>query len=154
MRFLAFSLWFLKKILYSISWESWSNVSEIVFRLTYVRNAAGLIKDKGRLAHILVTLFITIWMSNRIISGIMIQQSTWLDYNGGLIKLTRKFCMKTNTSGTNNTIDNHPHINLRVATITTVTTIIFNIVLTFCYFTVLKTRYLSTKITFEVINLW
>ena len=105
--------------------------------MTYVRNASGLIRDKARLAHILLILFITIWMSNRTISGIIIQQSKGSQYDGGLIKLSRKYCMSKNASGSTDT--NDAHTNVR-ATAVYINAILFDFVLTFSYFTALKTK--------------
>ena len=52
----------------------------IVFRFIYVRNAHDLLRDKARLLHIVVWLFISIWFSKRAITYSLSQLVRGLNY--------------------------------------------------------------------------
>ena len=111
---------------------------EIYFRLLYVRNASGLIRDKARLLHILLVLAIVVWMSKRTITGLIVYDSKFK----GFLILSRNFCMKTQTNVTTERFHNtHPTDSMHNIHILLINGFIYDVVLFSCYFTALKTRY-------------
>ena len=100
-------------------------------RMMYVRNASGLIRDRARLLHIILILFIVVWMSNRNFMGIIVHSTR---YKGHLI-LSKNICMKTNT-----TVETD-EFNIPVSTIpVSINGFIYDVVLTSSYFIALKNR--------------
>ena len=95
-------------------------------RMMYVRNASGLIRDRARLLHIILILFIVVWMSNRNITGMIVQR---VRFKGHLI-LSRNICMKTNTTAATDKFNIPVYIN----------GFIYDVVLTSSYFIALKNR--------------
>ena len=95
-------------------------------RMMYVRNASGLIRDRARLLHIILILFIVVWMSNRNFMGIIVHS---VRYKGHLI-LSKNICMKTNT-----TVETDK-FNIPVS----INGFIYDVVLTSSYFIALKNR--------------
>ena len=92
----------------------------------YVRNASGLIRDRAKLLHILVILFVVIYISNRNIFQIIIQHSLSNEF------YTRNICMKAPA----------PVLPDQFLTMAYVNGSLYDIVLTFCYFKALKARYI------------
>ena len=100
-------------------------------RLMYVRNAMGLIRDRARLLHIILILFIVVWMSNRNFMGIIAHRVR----NTGHLILSKNICMKTNT-----TVETD-EFNIPVSTIpVSINGFIYDVVLTSSYFIALKNR--------------
>ena len=95
-------------------------------RMMYVRNASGLIRDRARLLHIILILFIVVWISNRNFMGIIAHS---VRYKGHVI-LSKNICMKTNT-----TVETDK-FNIPVS----INGFIYDVVLTSSYFIALKNR--------------
>ena len=108
------------------------------FRLLYVRNASGLIRDSARLLHILLVLVIVVWWSNRTITGFIIYNSK---FKGSLV-LSRNFCMKTVTNVTTDRFHiTHPTDSMHNIHAIIINGFLYDVVLFTCYFTAIKTRY-------------
>ena len=103
----------------------------IHLRLIYVRNASGLLRDKAKLLHILVTLFIVIWVSNRNIMAMIIQYSSIGYRPNSYLLMSKKICMKSPTTVLTDKILIAANVN----------GFLFDIVLTFSYFMALQARY-------------
>ena len=98
------------------------------WRLIYVRNAPGLVRDRAKLLHILVILFLVIYISNRNILQIIIQYSS--KGNGSKEHYTRNICMKAAT----------PVLSDKFLLTLYVNGFLHDLVMTLCYFIALKTR--------------
>ncbi len=94
----------------------------------YVRNASGLVRDRAKLLHILVILFLVIYFSNRNIIKIIRLHSS--KDNGSMEYYTRFICMKARTPVLTNKFLMSAYIN----------GFLYDLVLTFSYFIALKTR--------------
>ena len=105
-------------------------------RLTYVRNASGLVRDGARLLHTLVILFIVIWISHRNIAGILILYSSKELRSQGFIILSRNICTKANTTV----------LTYKFQTVFFINGFLYGLAMTFCYFIALKTRYKQSLI--------
>ena len=99
--------------------------------MIYVRNAPGLLIDKARLLHILVIIFIVIWISNRNITANIIQYSSKGYRPNGYIILSRNICMKSTTTILTDKYLASAYVN----------GFLFDFVLTFSYFMALRARY-------------
>ena len=88
-----------------------------------MRNASGLVRDGARLLHLLVILFIVIWVSRRTIIGILILYSSKGLRRQGFIILSRNICMKANTTVLTDNFQILNHIN----------GFLYGLVLTYCY---------------------
>ena len=97
----------------------------------YVRNASGLVRDRAKLLHIIVILFLVIYISKRNIIRILIRHWTSSKDSGSNVFHTRNICMKTTTSILSN----------QFITIAYVNAFLYDLVLTLCYFIALKARY-------------
>ena len=69
----------------------------IYFRFIYVRNAAGLVKDKAKLLHMGIMIFCVSWHFNRICMRVVAPM--WKGFNFEQ-KPPGKYCMKTNLNST------------------------------------------------------
>ena len=87
--------------------------------------------DKARLLHVLVILFIVIWISNRNISRIIIQYSSKGYRRNGYIILSKNICMKSTTTVLTDRFHMSAYVN----------GLLYDIVLTFSYFMALQARY-------------
>ena len=100
-------------------------------RMMYVRNASGLVRDRARLLHIILILFIVVWMSNRNFIGIIAHRVR----NKGHLILSKNICMRTNTTVEAN------KFQIPVSTIPfSINGFIYDVVLTSSYFIALKNR--------------
>ena len=99
----------------------------------YVRNASGLVRDRARLLHILVILFIVIWISHRNILGILILFSSKGLRSQGYIILSRNICTKANTTVLTD--------KFQMSMVFFINGCIYGLVMTYCYFIALKNRY-------------
>ena len=108
----------------------------VSYRLMYVRNASGLVRDGARLLHILVILFIVIWISHRNIAGILILYSSKGLRSQGFIILSRNICTKANT-----TVLTH-----KFQTFFFINGFLYGLAMTACYLIALKTRYKQSLI--------
>ena len=87
--------------------------------------------DKARLLHILVILFIVIWVSNRNIMAMIIQYSSIGYRPNSYLILSTNICMKKPTTVLTDKILMAAYVN----------GFLFDIVLTFAYFMALQARY-------------
>ena len=70
----------------------------VLLRLNYVRNASGLIRDKARLLHYVILLFIGTWVSKRVISHPLMEIWKGLNFS----ELPKgKLCMLLDFNGGN-----------------------------------------------------
>ena len=113
----------------------------------YVRNASGLVRDGAKLLHILVILFLVIYLSNRNIINVVIIQHSSKGY-GSLDIMSRNICMKATTTVLTEKFIISAYVN----------GFLYDLGLTFCYLIALKSRYkqifwmFSILLTFD--NLW
>ena len=96
----------------------------------YVRNASGLVRDGAKLLHILVILFLVIYLSNRNIINVVIIQHSSKGY-GSLDIMSRNICMKATTTVITEKFIISAYVN----------GFLYDLGLTFCYFIALKSRY-------------
>ena len=111
-----------------------------MFRFIYVRNAHGLLRDKARLLHILVWIFISIWFSKRALTYHLLQLVRGLNYE----KTTKgMLCMMKNMTMTQsrNMEESYVQYLTKTTVMVFVSTGIFNIVLTVCCLLSLSTRW-------------
>ena len=110
-----------------------------VLRFVYVRNAHGLLRDKGRLLHMVVCLFITIWHFKRAMNFSLSQLLRGLNYT----KTTKgMLCMMKNLTMTEsrNLGESYFQYSVKSTIMVFVSIAIFNIVLTVCCFRSLSAR--------------
>ena len=105
-----------------------------IFRSMYVRNATGLIHDKAKLLHILIIVFLIVWLARRSFSLPFIQLLKGFDYSG----FQRiEICMMTNNTASSSSSSYHfSPVKLRVIYVTNC--LLYSIGLTYFYFLALK----------------
>ena len=101
----------------------------------YVRNATGLIHDKAKLLHILIIVFLIVWLARRSFSLPFIQLLKGFDYSG----FQRiEICMMTNNTSSSSPSGSYHFSPVKLRVIYVTSCLLYSIGLTYFYFLALK----------------